>query len=167
MKEYFGYFWYVVKHKYFVFRACVKYGIIWRGLVHDLSKFLPSEFFPYARMFYGNRKPIRDKTGYYKPYDTGDDEFEYAWLKHTRRNKHHWQYWVLSHDEDDKSVRHQKVFDIPDKYIMEMICDWIGASFAQKTGYTAYDWYKVHRHKLGLSIRTRILIEKKLREIFE
>ena len=43
----------VLKHKWFVFIECRKLGIPWLGVIHDLSKFLPSEFIPYARYFYG------------------------------------------------------------------------------------------------------------------
>jgi len=167
MKKYLRYLHYVVKHRWFVFLACVKMGIIWRGLVHDLSKLSPKEFFPYARMFYGNIKPIRDETGYYKPYDTGNDEFEYAWLNHTRHNKHHFQYWVLPFDRDDNRVGCQKVFDIPEVFALEMICDWIGAGKAQKSKLKAIEWYRKNSGKLVLSEKTRVFIEKKLESIFK
>jgi len=167
MKEYFRYFDYVVKHKWYVFLACVEQGIPWRGLIHDLSKFTPSEFFPYARMFYGNTKPVRDATGYYKPYDTGNTEFEIAWLKHVSRNRHHWQYWILPYDKDDKtSDKYQKIFDMPEVYAKEMVCDWIGAGRAQKSKSNALEWYWAHKTKLDLSERTMGYIEKLLTKIF-
>ena len=165
MKKYFLYFHYVVKHKWFVFLACVRQGLIWRGLVHDLSKFSPREFFPYARMFFGDRKPIRDSTGYYKPYDTGNLEFEYAWLNHTRHNKHHWQYWTLPHDRDDNNGC-EKVFDMPEIYALEMICDWIGAGKAQKSKNNAIGWYNANKHKIGLSEKTKVFIESTLSKLF-
>jgi hypothetical protein len=93
--KYLKYLWYVIKHKWFVFIECAKCGIIWRGIVHDLSKFRPSEFFAYANHFYGSKEPVRDKTGYYKPTDTGDSAFDYAWFLHQKRNPHHWQYWIM------------------------------------------------------------------------
>jgi hypothetical protein len=166
MKKYLRYLHYVVKHRWFVFLACVKMGIIWRGLVHDLSKLSPKEFFPYARMFYGDNKPIRDSTGYYKPYDTGNEEFEYAWLNHTRHNKHHWQYWVLPFDKDDKSERHQKIFDIPEIYVKEMVCDWIGAGKAQKSKHNALEWFEANKEKLAFSSGTYGNIEKLLASLF-
>ena len=74
MNKYFKYFHYIIRHKWFVFLECYKEGIIWRGITHDLSKFLPSEFFPYANHFYGEKnsdiKKGRDESGYYKPTDT-------------------------------------------------------------------------------------------------
>ena len=72
MKKYLKYFNYVIKHKWFVFLECWKAGIIWQGIVHDLSKLLPSEFFPYSIYFYGNSK--------------NDKEFDNAWLLHQKRN---------------------------------------------------------------------------------
>jgi len=66
MKKYFEYLIYVLRHKWYVFIECCRVGIIWSGLTHDLSKFLPDEFIPYANYFYGNNKKKRDKTGYYK-----------------------------------------------------------------------------------------------------
>ena len=35
----------IFKHKYFVCKYCFKTGLYWRGIVHDLSKFHPKEFF--------------------------------------------------------------------------------------------------------------------------
>ena len=98
MRRYTSYFWYVVRHKWFVALECWKRGLFWRGLVHDWHKFLPSEFVPYARFFHesdGSPKVRRDSTGYYKPESTGDYSFDWAWFLHTRRSKHHWQGWVL------------------------------------------------------------------------
>jgi Family of unknown function (DUF5662) len=43
-----------VRHKRFVYQAGRRLGVArWRLVVHDLSKFRPSEFVPYGRFFYG------------------------------------------------------------------------------------------------------------------
>lgn len=139
---------------------CFKRGLIWQGLVHDLSKFLPDEFFPYANHFFTkNKKLVRDKTGYYKPTDTGDKCFDYAWFKHAKRNKHHWQYFALVCDCGEVVL-----FEMPDKYILEMFCDWLGASRAQghESG-TVDEWYKTNKDKLQLHPESR----KKIEEILE
>ena len=47
MAKFFRYLSYVIRHRWFVMIECFKRGLIWRGLTHDLSKFHPSEFFPY------------------------------------------------------------------------------------------------------------------------
>ena len=43
----------------------------------------PSEWIPYANYFLTKPKQ-RDEAGYYKPYDTGDKAFDYAWLLHQK-----------------------------------------------------------------------------------
>ena len=57
------YLCYVLRHKWYVFIECCKLGIPVRGLVHDLSKFRPSEWFPYANFIHKPKQ--RDDTGYY------------------------------------------------------------------------------------------------------
>lgn len=156
MVKYFKYLSYVVRHKYYVFIECCKLGIPWRGLVHDLSKLLPSEFIPYANFFYGNNKRIRDKTGYYKPTDTGDTAFDFAWLLHQKRNKHHWQWWILP--EDKGGV---KVFPMPDVYRKEMLADWRGAGKAQGKPDTKA-WYLANSHNMQLHPETRTWVERQL-----
>jgi len=67
IKKYKQYLSYLIRHKWFVMLECFKEGLYWQGIIHDLSKFLPSKLFPYANFFYN--KKVRDKTGYYKPTD--------------------------------------------------------------------------------------------------
>lgn len=160
MRRHIEYAKYVLRHKWFVMLACFSYGIIWRGLVHDFSKFLPSEWFPYARFFHepdGTKKTRRDKTGYYKPTDTGDVEFDFAWLLHQKRNKHHWQWWTVP--QEDGTTR---VFPMPEKYVREMFCDWIGAGRAQ--GVTEWwnprPWFDINRHKMQLHPETIAALER-------
>lgn len=148
---------YVLRHKWFVFIECCKLGIPWLGIIHDWSKFRPSEWFPYAEHFYGtNKKGIkegRDKTGYYKPYDTGDQAFDFAWLLHQKRNKHHWQWWLLPTDAEGV-----KIFEMPVKYRKEMVADWRGAGRAQGTPDTIA-WYDKNKDKMQLQKETRKWVE--------
>jgi len=135
---------------------CFKEGLYWRGIKHDWSKFRPSEFIPYARFFYnpnGSKRTVRDKTGYYKPTDTGDKDFDFAWFLHQKRNDHHWQYWVMPEDEEGV-----KLFSMPIVCLIEMLCDWKGAGRAQGTP-NAFDWYKANRHKLQLHEETLLDID--------
>lgn len=157
MSKHFQYLFYVLKHKWFVFKECRKLGLFWLGITHDWSKFLPDEWIPYTNYFYGDAKTnIRDETGYYKPTDTGDNNFDFAWLLHQKRNKHHWQWWILP--EDDGGL---KVLDIPDNYRKEMLADWRGAGKAQGTPDTL-NWYKKNRNKLVLGDSTRNWVETQL-----
>ena len=71
----------VNKHKYLVFKLSLKAGIPLRGLLHDLSKYLPIEFFEGVKYYDGKISPIKvckKENGYSK-----------AWLHHRGRNKHH------------------------------------------------------------------------------
>ncbi len=111
--KYLKYLKYVIRHKWFVMLECFKMGIYWQGIAHDFIKLLPSEFVPYANHFYGKKgvksiKKGRNRSGYYKPYNTGNNAFDYAWLLHQKRNKHHWQCWILPKDDGGTVV-----FDMP------------------------------------------------------
>jgi hypothetical protein len=151
---------YVVLHKWYVLVECFRVGLYWRGLVHDLSKLLPSEFLPYARFFYGKKQSAaraqREKTGYYKPTDTGDMAFDFAWLLHQKRNDHHWQWWLLPEDEGGVIVLPMD----PDARL-EMLCDWKGAGRAQGKPNTA-EWWETNKHKMQLHADTRAWIERQL-----
>jgi hypothetical protein len=132
---------------------CFRLRLYWQGILHDWHKFLPTEFIPYARYFYGkNSTGIskgRDKTGYYKPTDTGDPAFEMAWLHHIKLAKHHWQYWVIPENPNDK------ILEIPDKYVQEMVCDWRGAGKAQHTlDNNKFAWFEANVNKMKLHPNT-------------
>jgi hypothetical protein len=136
--------------------------LYWRGIIHDWSKFRPSEFFPYAHFFYnadGSQKQKRDRTGYYKPDDTGDANFDRAWFLHQKRNSHHWQWYVLPTDGGGV-----KPFEMSDKDRREMVCDWHGAGRAQKST-SAGDWYAKNKDKLVLGPRTRAWVECRIARI--
>lgn len=122
----------ICRHKKEVLKECWACGIGWQGLIHDLSKFGPTEFVSSARYFQGNRSPIeaeKEEIGYSK-----------AWLHHKGHNKHHWEYWTDF--ADDGTIIANK---IPTKYVIEMMCDWIGAgkvySKDKWTTNTPYDYY--------------------------
>ena len=86
IKNIFKHFFLVVRHKHKVLIHCAKCGILWRGLVHDLSKFSPEEFFESAKYYRGYRSPIgvcRRENGVSR-----------AWLHHKGRNRHHYEYWI-------------------------------------------------------------------------
>lgn len=151
------YFKYIVRHRWFVFIEACKLGIPWRGLVHDLSKFLPSEWFPYANYFYSEKsKKGLGKSGYCKPDDTEDQDFDKAWLLHQHRNRHHWQFWILS---EDSGVT--KTLEMPLVYRKEMLADWRGAGKAQRMPDTKA-WYLENKYKIKIGKDTRRWIETQL-----
>ena len=151
MKRHLEYMKYIARHKWYVFQECRKLGIPWRGLLHDLSKFDPREWGPYALSFYGPWK-YRDRP------DWLAFAFDRAWLRHIHRNPHHWQYWVL-HFDDGATI----CLPMPDQYRKEMLADWIGAGKAQGNLDTK-GWYldQKRRGRIQLHSVTRIWIEKQL-----
>jgi len=148
---------YVIRHRWFVFVECLKMGLLWRGLVHDLSKFLPSEWFPYVNYFNGEWRCKSDVPKDYKAPPEIAAAFDLAWLKHQHRNPHHWQYWRLR--EDDGGT---KVLVMPLKYVKEMLADWRGAGKAQ--GQTSLGpWYAKNHRKIELAPETRDLLHSLMR----
>lgn len=147
---------YILRHKFFVFISCFKKGLIWQGIIHDLSKFSPTEWGPYVENFYGKKAKIkRDKTGYYKPEDISSD-FDRAWLHHVHNNPHHWQHWVIPTTDG-----RLKPLPIPDKYLKEMVCDFWGAGMA-KGKPDVLGWYKANKNTMIMHEESRRRLEELL-----
>lgn len=107
----------VCKHKRIVYQECKACGIRFQGIVHDLSKFGISEFGASARYFQGDRSPLEKEKA--------EKGYSAAWLHHKGHNPHHWEYWT-DFDETGDIV----CAKIPYRYVLEMVCDWIGAGKA-------------------------------------
>lgn len=149
------YFSYVIRHKWFVLIECWRRGLIWRGLVHDWHKLLPDEFFAYVSQFGGGIQTGRDKTGYYKPEDTGNPAFEEAWHRHWHRADHHWQFWVqFKHGYGSGGPRWElEALKMSRDAWQEMLCDWIGAGRAQGKPDTQH-WFATHKGDMKLHPHT-------------
>lgn len=154
IKNYYKHFKTILKHKYYVFQACNECGITWRGIKHDISKLSPAEFFEYANNYEEGKSPVnvaKEKYGYSK-----------AWLHHRGRNAHHWTYWIDLDISDFK----MKPLKMPYWDVVEMICDWIGASKAySKERWTPdanWEWYQNNKNKMELHKDTRKLVEEML-----
>lgn len=129
----------ITKHKWVVFKLCCKVGQPWRGLIHDLSKYSPTEFWEGVKYFNGKHSPITDCKkieGYSK-----------AWLHHKGRNKHHTDYWVDLSAPDKTPI-------IPYKYVAEMLCDKLAAGII----YKRKDWTKEYELQYWLNERDRTLV---------
>lgn len=153
---------YILRHKFFVLQECYKEGILLRGILHDLSKFRPSEWIPYADYFYGKYPSVKDVYGDARIHiskfkETVEEEFNEAWLKHIHSNPHHWQYWILR--EDNGSIR---VLPMSDEYRKEMLADWKGAGKAINGYDDTLNWYKKNRKNIILHPETREWIEDEL-----
>ena len=108
----------ITRHKLLVMKYCFRIGLYKQGLLHDLSKYSPTEFLVGCRYYQGNRSPNnaeREATGYSK-----------AWLHHKGRNKHHYEYWI---DYSINPTGGKLVgMKMPKKYVAEMFCDRLAAS---------------------------------------
>ena len=47
----------ITYHKYLVMKGCFKVGLYYQGMMHDLSKYSPTEFLVGARYYQGDRSP--------------------------------------------------------------------------------------------------------------
>ena len=148
MRKHWLYLQYVLRHKWFVLIECRRRGLWWRGLMHDMSKFRPSEWVAYVNYFYGASSDHNYRV---------NEAFNLAWLHHQHRNLHHWQYWVLKEDEGG-----HKVLPMPHAYRTEMLCDWFGAGRAQGHPDTR-GWYLENRGSMNLHPDTRAWVETELR----
>lgn len=162
---YWKYLSYVIKHKWFVFVAGLKVNVnLIQLITHDWSKFLPREFIPYARYFYGNypKHDSNDPTklariGYYgKTTLDIEHDFKDAWNLHQKTQPHHWQYWVLINDSDEPKIT---ALQMPYKYVKEMVADWMGAGRAITGKWEVHEWYSKTRTKIILHDETRKDVE--------
>ena len=107
----------ITAHRRLVRKYCFKIGLYRQGLLHDLSKYSPSEFIPGVIYYEGYRSPNaleRDYLGY-----------SAAWLHHKGRNKHHYEYW---NDHTGVSRGECLPVKMPRRYVAEMFCDRVAAS---------------------------------------
>jgi hypothetical protein len=154
-------FFYLLNHKWHVFRACLALRVpLWQALVHDWSKFRPSEFGTFAQFAFGGagwRKIDLAKLSY-----TPGENLPLDMVKnyHQKRNPHHWQYWLYYVGMDDVSFI---ALPMPERFAREMVADWIGAAKAQK-GPNVLDWYERNRDSLVLHPETRAFVETLLRD---
>ena len=120
---------------------------------HDKSKDEEDEYNAYDEYFYGNNRSYKVVQDYEK-----------AWLIHIHRNPHHWQYWILIHD-DMENGELETILEMPYDYIVEMICDWWAFSWAKGNLYEIFNWYAEHSEFMKLAPRTRETVEDILDKI--
>lgn len=131
MSKFFKHLNKILTHKRWVAHYCFMCGLYRQGIMHDMSKFSPTEFWESVKYYQGTRSPIdacKEDKGY-----------SMAWFHHRGRNKHHWEFWM---DDFEKGCIPKKM---PFKYALEMICDYLGAgrAYAGKgfTMETEYNWW--------------------------
>lgn len=160
MRAHLAYLGYVMRHKWFVFQACLKWNVpMWRAVVHDWTKFTPTEWSPYVHSFYnadGSKKNPKTENTTLEVSKLGD-AFRAAWNSHQKHNPHHWQYWVLINDEDGIMP-----LEMPETYLREMLADWEGAGKAITGKADPAGWYRRNKEKFIMHDKTRELVERLL-----
>ncbi|MBS7339562.1 MAG: catalase [Lachnospiraceae bacterium] len=151
----------VTYHRYLVMKGCFKVGLYKQGLLHDLSKYSPSEFLVGAKYYQGNRSPNnaeREAIGYSS-----------AWLHHKGRNRHHYEYWI---DYSTKEIAGGMApAPMPVKYVAEMLMDRIAAckvyNGAQYTDAAPLAYYSKGRENAFIHPQTKELLERLLNMLAE
>jgi hypothetical protein len=122
---------------------------IWQLIIHDWTKLAPLEFIAYANWFH------RTSTPYSVEETTLLNNFNYAWLNHIHRNKHHWNWWIYASDQE--GVR---VIRMEEKYLREMIADWKSVGMCLKGDpENAKSWYLERKDTMSLHPQTRNRVE--------
>jgi hypothetical protein len=105
----------VFVHKKNVARYCFKFGIWWRGIVHDIHKFSWTELYESVKYYTGTCSPI--------PIAKKENGVSMAWMHHKNHplGKHHYEYWQDNFDTGRKSLI------MPFIYNLEALCDYLGA----------------------------------------
>ncbi len=147
------------KHKKIVLIHCIKAGIPIQGLLHDLSKYSPSEFYYGVKYYTGHRSPNEGERD--------DYGFSYAWMHHKGRNKHHFEYWT------DYNLQANKMMPVkmPLRYVIEMFCDRVAAGKVYKgddyTDASPYEYFDKGRARRTIHQETSDLLEKLLKMLAE
>lgn len=145
-------------HKFHVARYCFAAGLYKQGITHDLSKFSPTEFIESLRYYTGSDSPIVACKA--------DRGYSLAWQHHKGRNRHHYEYWQDDFDHGGRPLQ------IPFKFALELVCDYLGAGRAYMRRSFSYEqeyqWWQDKRNKpLAMHPQTILFVEGMLRQLAE
>lgn len=116
MRKAWGHFVTITKHRHLVMWNCFRVGLIWRGLMHDLSKYAWTEFRIGARYYQDGRRSPNTAEREQRGAST-------AWMHHKGRNKHHFEYWT----DLNTVTRTYCSVPMPTVFLVEMVMDRIAA----------------------------------------
>ncbi len=134
------YFYLTLRHKWFVLLAGIKLRVpIVRLLLHDLTKFLPSELPHYQRQFFGRADQ--------------PEKFIRCWIHHQNHNDHHWGYWIprTGHNRCKPPYPDDEPVPMRDVAIREMVSDWMAAGRAYENRWPDLQrWTWLEKHLYGI-----------------
>lgn len=157
--KYLKYYKYLLIHKALVFYHCCRFGLFWRGLIHDYSKLLPYEAYHYANATFGKGRTPNYGLKDGMPDDSlhkTDPEFIKAVWYHKLHNSHHWENWI--------SVLNKECYEIDRVSLIEMYCDWISANKQKNDFPSSLAWYTKNKDRIFLNKKSRRLIEYMLKK---
>ncbi len=139
-------------HIHFVREAGELIGVAKAQLdIHDASKYTNSEFGAYAKHFHGGGAPR---------------EFALAWLHHIHNNNHHWQHWMFPDGYNPKeSGTENGIIEMPEKYALEMIADWMGSSKVYTGSWDMTQWLENNAPRIRVHSQTAKFLKEKLGEL--
>jgi len=155
MLKWWGHLRTITAHKILVMKYCFQVGLYRQGLLHDLSKYGPTEFSVGVKYYQGDHSPNEAER-----LATGVSS---AWLHHKGRNRHHLEYWIDYSPEGDHKMCGMRM---PARYVVEMFCDRVAACrIYQGERYTAaspWEYYDRSRDHYIIHPDTAALLERLL-----
>ena len=127
---------------------------------HDESKWSDYEYDAYRQYF----DPTDDEVVTNENGQPRGDKakFNVGWLHHEHNNPHHWEYWVqLDEDHPGQVIS----LEMPDEYIIEMLCDWMSFSLKQNNPREICNWYDSHKDSILMHTDSKIKVEEVLDRI--
>ena len=118
---------------------------------HDKSKLTEIEFVGYSLWFPDKEHPHL---------------FARAWLHHIHNNPHHWDYWLFPTEKfNPEGLVVNRAMQMPDKYAVEMIADWQGASKEYSGDDDMSEWLVANVPQIVLHPKTAIVAKQVLCDI--
>ena len=145
----------ITHHKVLVAKGCFKVGLYKQGLLHDMSKYSPTEFWRSAKYYQGYRSP--------NDQERLENGVSLSWLHHKGRNRHHFEYWIDYCLRPDGSV-YMGGCKMPKRYVAEMFCDRIAACRVYQgekyTDASPYDYYQGSKGHILINQETSDLLDR-------
>lgn len=149
----------LLTHKWLVFLAGRWVGVpIWRLLIHDWSKFSPTEFGRYSRYKFGGGST---------------EEWAIGWLHHQHNEPHHPEFYILVwhgnldfYDKVGKKLAdYVTILPMPQTYVREMVADMHATSKEVTGSWDISKWLNAVGPTTFFHDETITLIDKVMKEL--
>lgn len=158
LTKFFGHLKVVTLHRHRVISNGLHMGIFWHCLRHDLTKFGPTEFWNSVKYFAGDHSPVYEER-------LSNEYFSKICQHHTRRNKHHYEYWT------DFFCGRVLAKRMPYVYATEYVCDILAASKTYHPdsfkGTVALEYFQRHSKRYFIHPATVRYVEECLKRYSE